>query len=463
VNTERSLRILLVDDEQIVRQTLGDYLRESGHRVNEACDGLEAVRSIEARDHDLALVDVRMPGMDGFDLLAKAEGLRPEMPVVTITGHADMEVAIQALRLGAADFLPKPVKLEELDAVLEKCLRLRGLRRDGRRLREAIRGIQGPGAGRPAEGTLVGTSPATHKLRRQIREVVEAGCETILITGETGTGKEVAAREIHFQASSPGDPFIAVSCATLTDSLVESELFGHVKGSFTGATEDRMGCFELADGSTLLLDEAGDLSLSAQAKILRVLETRTLRRVGGSEEITVHVRVIAATNSPLEERVESGSFRRDLFHRLNVYAIHLSPLSERREDILPLAEHFLAGYATPRGLPLEGLSTGARDKLLGYDYPGNARELRYLVERAAILCRSGLILPEHLTLPETTETTVSPALPEADSPKSDEDQERARILSALEKSRWNRRQATLILAMPYSTLRYRMQKLGINR
>jgi len=281
VNTERSLRILLVDDEQIVRQTLGDYLRESGHRVNEACDGLEAVRSMEACDHDLALVDVRMPGMDGFDLLAKAEGLRPEMAVVTITGHADMEVAIKALRLGAADFLPKPVKLEELDAVLEKCLRLRGLRRDRRRLREAIRGIQGPGDVGPTEGTLVGTSPATLKVRRQIREVVEAGCETILITGETGTGKEVAAREIHFQASSPGDPFIAVSCATLTDSLVESELFGHVKGSFTGATEDRMGCFELADGSTLLLDEAGDLSLSAQAKILRVLETRTLRRVGG--------------------------------------------------------------------------------------------------------------------------------------------------------------------------------------
>ena len=265
----------------------------------------------------------------------------------------------------------------------------------------------------------MGTSPATQKVRRQIREVVEAGCETILITGETGTGKEVTAREIHFQASSPGDPFIAVSCATLTDSLVESELFGHVKGSFTGATEDRMGCFELADGSTLLLDEAGDLSLSAQAKILRVMETRTLRRVGGSEEITVNLRVIAATNSPLEERVESGSFRRDLFHRLNVYAIHLSPLSERREDILPLAEHFLADYTAPRSLQMEGFSTTAREKLLGYDFPGNARELRYLVERAAILCRAGLILPEHLSLPETTETTTAPVSPEADSPKSD--------------------------------------------
>lgn len=463
MNTQQSLRILLVDDEQIVRQTLGDYLRESGHRVNEVCDGPAAVQSIQACDHDLTLVDVRMPGMDGFDLLAKAEGLCPDMPVVMITGHADMELAIQALRLGAADFLPKPVKLEELDAVLEKCLRLRGLRRDRRRLREAIRGIQGPNDVRPAEGSLVGTSPATHKIRQQIREVVEAGCETILITGETGTGKEVTAREIHFQASSPGDPFIAVSCATFTDSLVESELFGHVKGSFTGATEDRMGCFELADGSTLLLDEAGDLSLSAQAKILRVLETRTLRRVGGSEEITVNVRVIAATNSPLEQRVESGSFRRDLFHRLNVYSIHLVPLRERREDILPLAEHFLARYAAPRGLQLEGFSADARDRLLGYDFPGNARELRYLVERAAILCRSDLILAEHLSLPETTETTVPPASPEGDSPESAEDQERARILSALEKSHWNRRDAAQLLAIPYSTLRYKMQKLGITK
>lgn len=460
MNTERTLRILLVDDEQIVRQTLGDYLRESGHHVVEACDGPAAVRSIEACDHDLALVDVRMPGMDGFELLAKAEGLRPDMPVVMITGHADMEVAIRALRLGAADFLPKPVKLQELDAVLEKSIRQRALRLDRRRLREAIRGIQGPADVRPAEGRLVGSSPATLKVRQQIREVVEAGCDTILITGDTGTGKEVTAREIHFQASSPGDPFIAVSCATLTESLVESELFGHVKGSFTGATEDRMGCFELADGSTLLLDEAGDLSLSAQAKILRVLETRTLRRVGGSEEITVHVRVIAATNAPLEERVRSGTFRRDLFHRLNVYSIHLSPLRDRREDILPLAEHFLARYTAPRGLPLEGFSTEARDKLLGYDFPGNARELRYLVERAAILRHSGLILAEHLCL---SQTSLAPTSLESAAPESGQDQERARILSALDKARWNRRDAAQILAIPYSTLRYKMQKLGITK
>lgn len=460
MSVTQALHILFVDDERIVRETLGDYLRQSGHRVDEADDGLVALRSIEASDHDLAIIDVRMPGMDGFDLLAEAERRRPEMPVVVITGHADMDMAIRALRQGAADFLPKPVKLEELDAVLEKCLRLQGLWRDRRRLREAIRGIQGPRNIRPAEGSLVGTSAATCQVRRQIRELVEARCETILITGETGTGKEVTAREIHFQAAPAGAPFIAVSCATLTDSLVESELFGHVKGSFTGATDDRMGCFELADGSTLLLDEAGDLSPSVQAKILRVLESRTLRRVGGTEEITVDVRVIAATNAPLDQRVRSGSFRRDLFHRLNVYPIQLSPLRERREDILPLAEHFLSNYAAPRGIRFEGFSADVRDMLLGYDFPGNARELRNLVERAAILCRSGLIRPEHLSL---TETTFPPAPLDSDSRKSDQDHERARILSTLDQARWNRRDAARRLSMPYSTLRYKMQKLGINK
>ena len=456
------MQILLVDDEQIVRQTLGDYLRDSGHRVDEACDGLAAVQSLQTHDHDhdLALVDVRMPGMDGFDLLAKVGQLSADMPVVMITANADMETAVQALRQGAADFLSKPVKLQELDAVLEKCSRLRELRRDRDRLREVIRGIQHSGSVRHTEGNLVGTSPATQEVRQLIREAVEAGCETILVTGESGTGKEVVAREIHVQASSPSDPLIAVSCAAFTDSLVESELFGHVKGSFTGATEDRMGCFEMADESTLLLDEAGDLSLSAQAKLLRVLETRTLRRVGGAKEITVNVRVIAATNSPLEECVESGSFRRDLFHRLNVYSIHLSPLRERREDILPLAEHFLTRYAARRRLQPEGFSEDTREKLLAYDFPGNARELRYLVERAAILCHNGLILPQHLNLSETS--IVAPP-PVSESYESAEDQERARILNALEKSHWNRRAASQILAMPYSTLRYRMQKLGIKK
>ena len=308
-----SLRILLADDEDSVRETISGYLRELGQQVDDVSDGIAALKSMEAVDYDLGLVDVRMPGMDGFTLLKKVQEIRPELSFVIITGHGSMEMAIQALRMGAADFLTKPVKLLELDAVLEKAMRIRELRQDRRHLRETIGGIQASDDFRTRNRSLVGSSTKTKKLRSQIRQAVEAKCETILITGETGTGKEVVAREIHFQGSSDDRPFIAVSCPALLDSLVESELFGHVKGSFTGATGDRAGYFELSDEGTLFLDEVADLSSATQAALLRVLETRTLRRVGGAKEISVDIRVIAATNAPLEFYVDKGKFRRDLF------------------------------------------------------------------------------------------------------------------------------------------------------
>jgi DNA-binding NtrC family response regulator len=451
------LNILLADDEDIIHETIGGYLTESGHSVNDVFDGHAALRAIKEDEYDLALVDLQMPGMDGMSLLAKVREMRPEMSVAIITGHGNMDVAIQALRLGVADFLTKPVKLLELDAVLMRIAQFNLLRRDRKRLRETIKGIHASEDVRLGNRSFLGTSSATRRVQEQIRQAVDAGCDTILIIGETGTGKEVVAREIHFRASSPECPFIAVSCPALPDSLVESELFGHVKGAFTGATEDRPGCFEQADGGTLFLDEVADLSTSAQAALLRVLETRTLRRIGSSKEITVHVRVIAATNAPLEDLLERREFRPDLFYRLNVYTIHLQPLRQRREDIIPLAEHFLSVYTAPRGLHSDGLSEEAKAALLNYDFPGNARELRNIVERSAILCRSGLILPEHLSLPECSGGITSrPAETE------DDDQERMRILNALEEARWNRRQAAESLGMPYSTLRYKIQKLGIS-
>jgi DNA-binding NtrC family response regulator len=454
---ERCLDIILADDEEIVHQTIAGYLHDLGHQVDGVRDGLAALKLIEERDYDLALVDIRMPGMDGLSLLAKVQEIRPEMSVVIVTGHGNMDLAIQALRSGAADFLTKPIKLLELDAVLEKSVRIYALRRDRRHLRETIRGIQASEDIRERNRSFVGISSATRKAREQIRQAVDAGCDTILITGETGTGKEVVAREIHFQASSDESPFIAVGCPALPDSLVESELFGHAKGAFTGATEDRAGYFELADGGTLFLDEVADLSASAQAALLRVLETRELRPVGSSKEISVNVRVVAATNAALEELVEARKFRPDLFYRLDVYSIHLLPLRKRREDILPLAEHFLSMYAVPRGLRFDGFSPEVKDLLLSYDFPGNARELRNLVERAAVLCGSGEILTEYLNLPECSVTDIS-----AEPTQLGDDQERIYILGALEEARWNRRQAAKNLGMPYSTLRYKMQRLGIS-
>ena len=246
-----ALRILLVDDEEIIHETIGEYLTESGAEVSSLHDGISAVEDVECTDYDLMLVDVRMPGMDGFSLLKRVQQMRPEMSVVIITGLGSMETAIQALRMGAADFLPKPIKLLELDAVVEKALRVRSLRREKRHLRETIGGLQKADGLREGNRVLVGVSRATEALREQIRRVVEAGCDAIMIEGETGTGKEVVAREIHFQATSEQSPFIAVSCPALPESLVEAELFGHTKGAFTGAATDRPGYFEMADGGTL--------------------------------------------------------------------------------------------------------------------------------------------------------------------------------------------------------------------
>ena len=449
---EAELQILLVDDEPIVHQTIGDYLLEWGHQVADANSAAAALQMASRQEYDLALVDVRMPGMDGLSLLARLQEAYPEMEVVIVTGHGDMDMAVQALRLGATDFLNKPVKLRELDAVLEKAQRVRILRQDQRRLRATIGGLQTAEEQRMPNRRFVGVSGATQRVRAEVGQALAA--DTVLVTGETGTGKEVVAREIHFQTGADDRPFIAVSCPALPESLVESELFGHVKGAFTGATEARAGYFELADGGTLFLDEVADLAPATQAKLLRVLETREVRRLGGAKEIRVDLRVVAATNVPLEELVGQGRFRRDLFYRLDVFSIHLLPLRERRADIMPLAEHFLAAYAGPRDLPARDFAPEASELLTAYDFPGNARELRNIVERAAILCGAGSIGAEHLHLPDRP-----PAAALSSGPAFDDEAERIR--QALEANHWNRRQAARELGMPYSTLRYKIQKLGL--
>jgi len=454
---EHPLNILLADDEEIIHQTIGEYLEELGHKVDGVRDGISALKAIELGNYDLALVDIRMPGMQGLSLLARIQEIQPDISVVIITAHGSMEIAVQALRLGAMDFLSKPIQLLELDAMLERIIQLNFLKQERNHLRDTIRGLQSSENLREHNRRFIGVSQATQDVRKKIQQAVEAECDNILITGETGTGKEVIAREIHFLASSDESPFIAVSCPALPESLIESELFGHEKGSFTGATSDRAGHFELAEGGTLFLDEVADLSPLAQAKLLRVLETRNLTRIGGSKEIKINVRVISATNSDLEELVKSGKFRQDLFYRLNVFRIHLFPLRDRQEDIIPLAEHFLSNYAAPRRLKFSGFSENAKMRLLSYGYPGNARELRNIVECAAILSRSGEIGGKHLTLINYPSSSFG----QPETKKADEFHEREEILKALEEAKWNRKQAAAILGIPYSTLRYKIQKLRI--
>jgi DNA-binding NtrC family response regulator len=385
------MRILIVDDEEIVRQTIGDYLSQAGLVVEVANDGQSGLERIKASDYDLALIDLRMPGIDGITLLREIREVKPDLSVVIITGHGNMEAAIQALRLGAIDFLTKPIKLLELDAMLEKSSRLFELRRDKQRLKETIGGIQTLEYLRNRNRRLIGTSRTTQDVRRQIKLSAEADCDTILISGETGSGKEVAAREIHFLAEEEDSPFIAVSCPALPDSLVESELFGHVKGAYTGATD-----------------------------------------------------------------VRTRKFRRDLYYRLNVYSIHMQPLRKRREDIMLLAEHFLKGFGERKGTQYEGFSPEVRDLLINYDFPGNARELRNLVDHAAILARSGQIQAEHLCLPRNSATPAT-----APCARPDEDFERERILKALAEAKWNRRETAKNLGMTYATLRYRMKRYQI--
>ena len=305
---------------------------------------------------------------------------------------------------------------------------------------------------------LVGDSPATQQVRERIRQAITANVDTILLTGETGTGKEVVAREIHFQGSSEENPFIAVNCSAFSESLVESELFGHVKGAYTDATTDRAGYFEMANNGTLLLDEIADLPLDIQAKLLRVIDTRSLMRLGGTQEISFQERIISAFNRDPVSLVKSGQFRNDLYYRLNIFPIHLTPLRERTEDILPLTEHFLEAYTARSGRNFDSFSEGAKSTLLDYQYPGNVRELRNIVDRTAALCppKVSLIEAEHLNIQEETLEEMP-----LQSDQSAEETEYDRILRALQKNQWNRSQVAKKLGIPYSTLRYKMEKLGI--
>ena len=307
---------------------------------------------------------------------------------------------------------------------------------------------------------LVGNSPATQEVRERIQQAVETNVDTILLTGETGTGKEVVAREIHLQGSSEENPFIAVNCSAFPESLVESELFGHVKGAFTNATTDKPGYFEMANNGTLLLDEIADLSLDIQVKLLRVVDTRRLRRLGGTQEISFQERIISAFNRDPVSLVQSGQFRSDLFHRLNVFPIHLTPLRERQEDILPLADHFLEAYTARSGRSFDTFSEGAKSSLLDYQYPGNVRELRNIVDRTAALCplKVSLIGTEHLDI----QGDVLEELPLQSDHSADEN-EHDRILQALQENQWHRSRVAKKLGMPYSTLRYKMERLGISQ
>ncbi len=387
--SHKSLRILFADDEKSLQEFMRSELPRLGHEVVVCADGNAAVKALEKGTFDAAILDLRMPGLTGIEVLEQIKLVSPDTEVVILTGHASMETAIDAVRLGAFDYITKPCKLAQIETVLRKVAEKRDLQNKNLALQTRVQAAEGP-------TILIGTSPNMAGVRRLIGTVAPTD-STVLILGETGTGKELAARTLFQQSKRADMPFIPVNCGGLSESLVESELFGHRKGSFTGADRDHKGLFEVANGGTLFLDEVGELNKNIQVKLLRFLESGEIRRVGETEPIRTDVRILCATNCDLREMIKDDRFREDLYFRINTFEIRLPALRDRRPDIPELARSLLARCARRTVDQVAGLLTPeAIDALLDYDWPGNVRELRNVMEAAYILAGGGQITPEHL-------------------------------------------------------------------
>ena len=397
------LRILFADDEAHLRELMQMELPRLGHEVTVCPDGTAAVKALEKGSFDVALLDIKMPGLTGIEVLAKVRHASPETQVIIMTGHATVDTAVQALRLGAFDYLTKPCKWAEVEVLLARVAERRDLTNKAAAFESRLKAVEGT-------PLLIGDTPSMQAIRRQIDMVAptDAG---VLILGETGTGKELIARNLHDKSRRAGHAFIPVNCGALPENLVESELFGHRKGAFTGADNHRKGLFEVANGGTLFLDEVGELDKSVQVKLLRFLESGEIRRVGENDPFRVDVRVLCATHRDLREMIETDAFREDLFFRINTFEIHLAPLRDRKADIPALARHMLKRYNARRGGLEPVLTPEAIESLTAHDWPGNIRELANAIERASILSGGGEILPEHLPTQNYSRRSMTPAAP----------------------------------------------------
>jgi DNA-binding NtrC family response regulator len=462
-------RVLVVDDEEAARYGIRRALGSAGYELSEAASVADARAALEAARPHLVLLDVNLPGESGLDLLNELAARGPEAPpVVMITAHGSERMAVEVIKAGAYDYLAKPFEVDELRLVVKNALDLVGLREENARLRERL----GGGGG----GLLVGESTGISRVRSMVEKVAETDA-TVLVRGESGTGKELVARELHERSTRRrAGAFVAVNCAALPSELIESELFGHEKGAFTGAAQRRKGKFEQASGGTLFLDEIGDMSPNVQAKLLRALEERRVERLGGSEPVAVDVRVVSATHRPLEDEIERGNFRADLFFRLQVVTIEIPPLRERREDIPELAEAFARQAAERYNLPPRRVGPAALRRLIEYDWPGNVRELRNTIERAAVLAEGDELreqdLPEQLRGRSAARQPAEAARVEGDAlavPFTNdfrEDRrefERRYIARCLEVSGGNVTRAAAALGMHRQSLQHKLRELGLAR
>ena len=447
------LRIVVVDDEPAQRELIGGFLKKQGHEVLLAAGGAEALARIREAQVDLVLSDSKMPGMTGPELLGEVKTLNPEIPFLLVTAYGTVETAVAAMKDGAADYLLKPLDLEELLVRIARAS-------ERVRLRRSVRELTTQLLERHRLEGIIGESGRMQEVLALVRRVAPSDA-TVLIRGESGTGKELIARALHYNSTRADGPLVSLNCAALPEQLLESELFGHEKGAFTGAVAQRKGRFELADGGSIFLDEIGDLSLALQVKLLRVLQERQFERLGGSRTLSVDVRVIAATNRDLETALRQGAFREDLYYRLNVVTVQLPPLRDRREDIPALLDHFLAKFAEKNRRPVPGLTAAARDALMKYDYPGNIRELENIVERAVLLCRGNVIDQEDLPVTVRPEGRDPASPPTGSLPEVLEAIERRAILEALERHGGVQTRAADELGIGERVLRYKLKKYGL--
>src|SRR5580700_477869 len=442
--------ILIVDDEIGIRESLSALLRDEEYEVESAPSGEECLRMLEERRFDLVILDVWLEKMDGLQTLEKINEFDTPPMVVMISGHANIETAVRATKLGAFDFLEKPLSLEKTVLAIRNALDFLRLESENRRLRAELE----------QRHQILGNSVPMKALRQQIALTAPTNGR-VLIYGESGTGKELVARALHASSLRNTMQFVELNCAAIPEELIESELFGHRKGSFTGASEDKVGKFQKADGGTLFLDEVGDMSLKTQSKVLRVLEERRVERLGSNEPITVDVRVIAATNKKLDEEIGRNAFREDLFYRLNVIPFYVPALRERIEDMPILAAHFLAEFCEAYGKKPKEFTAPATEVLLAYPWPGNVRELRNLVERLVIMCPSQKIEPHHLPPELFRGASKSPQRPDESLQEARSAYEREFVLRKLEENRWNMTKAAEALGLERSHLYRKMRSLGI--
>ena len=443
-------RILIVEDEEGMREFLRILLgKENYEAVGVEC-GEEAVERFKEENFHVVITDIKMPGMNGIEVLTAIRNIDPFVPVIIMTGHASMETAIEAVNKGAFAYLLKQARNDEIKQLVRKAIEMRSLRNENKLLRQELKKNHGQ---RP----IIGKSDKIEQVFALVNKVAETD-STILIFGESGTGKELVAREIHYKSCRANGPFVSINCGALPETLLESELFGHVRGSFTGAVRDKDGLFAVAKGGTFFLDEVGETSSAIQVKLLRVLQEREVIPVGGVKPVKVDVRLIAATNSDLENAVERGAFRADLFYRLNVIPIDIPPLRQRKDDIPLLAEHFLKIYCENAGKPVKTVSPEAFDILMRYDWPGNVRELENALERSVILQDGRVIMPEDLPERLRQSRTENRGSVVAASNLTLEELEKEYLLKVLDETGWHKKRAASILGINASTLYRKLQR-----